>query len=248
MKHTNFTKAFREGYSFKPQILDAGSDSITFSVHNIGNLVLTSGKLIACDPLLISPSSEGNEPFFTVCLLPNSYPILLSVATYNPLSKLPACAMLQVSSQVPVKWEVALRLGDDLEKGIYAYGVDSGTGCFMDADTLQALIALVNPENIKNEARQSLATILEVEERFEQEFGNRLVQEQDKNYANTGFDWTNLLVSSSTGANVITFRSGLGDGVYASYWGYDEADKVVCLVTDFMLFDEDSQIVSELPA
>jgi hypothetical protein len=36
-----------------------------------------------------------------------------------------------------------------------------------------------------------------------------------------------------TGANQIAFSTGHGDGFYASYWGYDGTDDIVCLVTDF---------------
>lgn len=39
-----------------------------------------------------------------------------------------------------------------------------------------------------------------------------------------------------SGANAILFPSGWGDGVYASYWGYDMA---VCLVTDFELIGDE---------
>jgi hypothetical protein len=34
-------------------------------------------------------------------------------------------------------------------------------------------------------------------------------------------------------ANVVMFSTGFGDGIYASYWGFDAAGRVVELVTDF---------------
>ncbi len=35
------------------------------------------------------------------------------------------------------------------------------------------------------------------------------------------------------GLNIVLFHSGFGDGRYASYWGFDAANRLVCLITDF---------------
>ncbi len=55
----------------------------------------------------------------------------------------------------------------------------------------------------------------------------------------------NFCVDEATGANIIAFSSGWGDGCYASYWGYDADGKIACLITDFGVFgpneeDDDS--------
>ncbi|HIK18437.1 MAG TPA: hypothetical protein IGS53_24565 [Leptolyngbyaceae cyanobacterium M33_DOE_097] len=50
--HTDFEKAFQAGYSFQYNMPDQGLQTVEFSVHPIGALTLTSGRLMVCDPLL----------------------------------------------------------------------------------------------------------------------------------------------------------------------------------------------------
>ncbi len=44
-----------------------------------------------------------------------------------------------------------------------------------------------------------------------------------------------MRVDEESQANVIAFSSGWGDGIYPTYFGYDEQGNVVCAVTDFQL-------------
>ena len=46
-----------------------------------------------------------------------------------------------------------------------------------------------------------------------------------------------VLVPKGAG-NVVAFKSGAGNGVFASFWGLSARDKPQCLVTDFGLIDE----------
>jgi hypothetical protein len=41
--------------------------------------------------------------------------------------------------------------------------------------------------------------------------------------------------------NLIAFKSGLGDGLYATYAGLDPQGEVAVVVTDFMVLDEDAK-------
>lgn len=51
--------------------------------------------------------------------------------------------------------------------------------------------------------------------------------------------WSNVLLDQQTGANMIAFESGWGDGRYASYWGLDHDGSPVCLLTDFEVVNMD---------
>jgi hypothetical protein len=61
----------------------------------------------------------------------------------------------------------------------------------------------------------------------------------DKTHLN-GCGWANLTVDPTTGANIIAFSSGEGDGGYATYVGYDNNNAIVCFTTDFALLGEES--------
>jgi hypothetical protein len=106
---------------------------------------------------------------------------------------------------------MATRAGQDastLKEGyIFGYPVDTGIGCFMDVDAAAAL------QRKYDEDPDYFEYLL------------------DDFHA----DDLNIPLNPATGANVIFFSSGWGDGFYASYWGYDAEDTIVCLITDFGL-------------
>jgi hypothetical protein len=187
--------------------------------YHAGKLVLTSGKLVACDPLVF----PGTDPF-AANFIPGCYPIILSLAR-NQEKNNPTVvyAMLRLSEQVPVRWEMATRPGECLsslkEREVFGYGVDSGIGCFMDADAAQVLV----DNNWDAET-------------YEETLTSKLDEllEEDRSL---GFMLANLCVDESTRGNVIAFTSGLGDGFYSSYFGYDAQDNIVNVVTDFCIFD-----------
>lgn len=70
------------------------------------------------------------------------------------------------------------------------------------------------------------------------EFCDNVIAEMELNSCGSA-SWADVLVVESTGANVITFSSGWGDGEYASFWGYDASGELTCLITDFALFPGD---------
>ena len=116
---------------------------------------------------------------------------------------------------------MALQPGQDLEglepDEIFGHGVDSGTSCMMDADAAQSLME-------KMEADES--------------YFETILREMDKTYVDT-WSWANISMNEETKANMIAFSSGMGDGLYASYFGFDQGGNVVSLITDFALFDAD---------
>jgi Protein of unknown function (DUF4241) len=255
--HTDFEKAFQEGYSFQYNAPNEGLQTVEFSVNPIGELILTTGRLVACDSLIDTDYTYA----FTKTLPPGNYPVLLSLAGFKPEgSRKVACAMLQVTRQKPVRWEAAI-FGPDLSREYTWYGVDSGTGSFMDLEASRVLKALGEPDPVayqvaKRESSEaawglSMAAL----DRFEKEFADRVNAEMEKNreaarssvYSDDRKgDWANLNINDQTQANVITFSSGLGDGGYASYWGYDSDNNIACIVTDFLLFNEDESITKKL--
>ena len=254
----DFSRFLQDGFSFQYDYQDGGQpphtglQNVTISVCEIGNLIVTSGKLISSDPL----SEPDLRYSFTKTISPGHYPVILSVADFQPRNDARiAYAMLRISRETAVKWEVAI-VNDQYpqeDKGeVYGYGVDSGTGCFMDWNAAQALYILANPDPVAYEAaRQAnptqawnrpLATLdlsLAALEKFNREFCDKVIAEMENNALNVNraANWANVLLNDITEANVIAFSSGWGDGGYSSYWGYDEKGNLAALVTDFVLFN-----------
>ncbi|HEX9937912.1 MAG TPA: DUF4241 domain-containing protein [Longimicrobium sp.] len=184
---------------------------VTLSLHPLGDLVLPTGQIVASDPFI------ADDLPYTRGVAPGRYPVLVNVARINTDSRV-AYAIVRFSGQRPVRWEMALYPERDpatlREDEIVGYGVDSGAGCFIDAGTVRILVERTTADYGEN-----------------QDLGERMA----KTYVDT-WSWVNYVLDPDTGANVIAFSSGWGDGVYPSYWGLDETGAPVYLVTDFRVF------------
>lgn len=223
--YSNLDAILQDSYSFRCDTSSCGVQGlqdVVISVHQIGKLIVPSGELIACDPLM----GPDTRYVFKETIEPGHYPVIVSVADFRPSGHTRiACSLLRISDEIPVRWEPAFI--DEPNPGHtddrITYGVDAGTGCFMDLDAAQVLEDLTS----------------DVDE-FER-FCDRIIAEMDKNsfgkYRTAG--WANMRVSEDIEGNIITFSSGWGDGGYASFWGYDARGKLSSLVTDFALFPDD---------
>ncbi len=188
---------------------DAKSGGWSLRKHASGSLLLPTGRIVACDPSVIS----GEEEAFVRMVPPGSYPVSLVLATDTKQARV-AAAIVRFSDSSPVSWERARTVEDD-DLEMTGYGVDSATGCFLDSSAL----AIV-------------ATELEPTGQWEQ-----LIEEALKVAPSDDWFSANIPVSQSPPTNAIAFSSGFGDGLYASWFGLDAAGNVVCLLTDFEVLD-----------
>jgi hypothetical protein len=218
----------QDGYSQQYDWQHYGLQDVNISTHHIGELILTSGRIVTCDPLIIPDARYDLKK----TLQPGHYPVIISTAEFTPVGDTRiACAFLKISDNTTVKWEVALinEPETDQTKDRTHYGVDAGTGRFVDSDAAELIADLV-----------SLEVSYPENDEFEL-FCDRVIAEMGKNsfgkHVTAG--WANLKVSETTEANIVTFSSGWGDGGYASFWGYDADGSLTSLVTDFALFPAD---------
>jgi len=216
---SNLNAILQAGYSLEYDWQYLGPQTVMISTHQIGELILTSGRIIAWDPLMGSDSRY----YFKSSIKPGRYPVIISVADFQPADDMRiACAMLRISNEATIKWEVATVNDPNpyQKKELISYGVDAGTGCFMDWDAAQAF---------ENQPRS--------EDDFE-DFCDEIIAAMERNsfgkHGTAG--WANFQVNDATEANIIAFSSGWGDGGYASFWGYGASGNLTSLVTDFALF------------
>jgi Protein of unknown function (DUF4241) len=216
----DYSRAFHDGVGIEHvHQTDTGHvvEHYTLRLYTLGELVVTSGRILACDPMLMCET-----PPFADTVPPGRYPVVLSVAETPSGDQRVAYALLRLSERVAVRWEKATPHGQALSARTsgeaFGYSVDFGAGCFMDSDVPHELVA---QEAARAEAMDE-----------SDQFYARLDDMGVKTYVPT-WSWADLPVDEPTGANIITFSSGWGDGYYFSYWGYDAADQRVALVTDF---------------
>jgi len=97
-------------------------------------ITIVSGKMVACDPL-----SSHNHPFERT-IQSGKYPV---VAWWHEEEERIAAAELKLSEAQPIRWEMAIRLGQDMNElkdgSIFGYPVDTGLGCFADVEAIDKL-------------------------------------------------------------------------------------------------------------
>lgn len=195
-------------------------DAVSLRYVSIGHIAIPSGKVIACDGIVLEQGDTG----FATAVPPGKYPVILTIARFaSNGDERVACATIRFNHSddaQPLKWEPALRPGEDpatLEAdSFFGYGVDSGTGCFIDPKGMKAIEAMIETD---------------------QTFFETIITEMAR-HKHTTWDWANLVVDPASGANLVVFSAGAGDGAYPCYFGRDAAGNVACLVTDFLLLDE----------
>ena len=226
---SDLDKILQDGCHLQCEWEGYGLQEVSITTHQIGELVLTSGTIVPCDPLIIPDSRYHLKK----TIAPGTYPVIVSLASVEAIGEVRfTAAMLRISEAPAVRWEVAQINEPDenaTEDRLY-YGVDAGTGCFVDA-----------------EAADLIANLVSLKIRFPQKdefdlFCDRVIADMEKNsfgkFSFTG-GWSNMKVSDDCEANMIAFSSGWGDGGYASFWGYDASGNLTSLVTDFALFPTD---------
>ncbi|WPO82036.1 DUF4241 domain-containing protein [Chryseobacterium sp. JJR-5R] len=183
----------------------------------VGKIYLSSGKLVACDPVI----TNDMQPF-TAVFPKGDFAVLLHKERE---SNCVAYAEIVFSNSEISDWQLATTQGQlvkDLAEGeIFGYPVESGMGCFMDADT----------QIVLNELEQRLYHSKGVdfmgiyEEFFHEHFF-------DENGAIDQYAF--LKPSDSHPGTIFAFETGYGEGFYASYIAYDKNRVPVKIVTEFI--------------
>ena len=188
---------------------------IAVDVVPIGGLQITSGRVVACDPLFMAGAKA-----FVRRVPAGTYQVTLFIARFSSGDERVAAATLTFGNDAPTRWEHALCPGDDpadLNDGeFFGYGVDSGTGGFMDAVAAELLAKRLSDD---------------------ESYADRIIDEMEQVYQPTR-SW-GVLRLSEAGPNFAAFSSGLGDGSYGSWLGVID-DRVVTLLTDFGAFYEEA--------
>lgn len=219
--HFDLDKAF-EDKKFNDTELD---------ILEIGEVNLSSGKLVACDPLAYL--YDDIEPFIQ-SLNPGKYKVSLLIIKDEERI---AMAKISFSGNKPKTYELAVTGEEDLsevEEGeFFGYPVDAGMGCVCDYDTAKKYLEY--EKKLEEESNG------EFDNRYDDLFSDLLEDNAQKNpkYQSEYGDWLNWNVPESD-SNIVLFTSGYGDGYYPSYFGYDENGNISSFYTLFIdLQDEE---------
>lgn len=204
--------------AFEPGFIgEAAEKRYPVRTFRMGEILISSGRVIVADPFLMSTWSKP----LAFSIAPGRYPVDLAVADAGPSGQRVALARLLLSESPAVRWEIAVTdeqnpadlQGDD----IFGFGVDAGTAAFVDAGVPAWLEAQYPSENF--EAYQDLTEGWQTRG----EAGGEAL----------GIPYGFVLIERFGDGEAAMFSSGWGDGYYATWIGYDADDQPVALVTDF---------------
>lgn len=190
-------------------------DNISIREQALGKINLPTGKIVANDPVC----NFQKDPFERT-VAPGQYPVMLYIADIESDQRV-AFAEIRFTEELPADFELATIAGDDVSRldddDFFGYGVDSGTGGFMDEIVCGEL------EKLHNQADDYIFKPLD--------------DALEESYVPT-YSVANILLPDNT-QNVVAFSSGFGDGTYPSFWGFDKNGELCSLITDFLVIDDD---------
>lgn len=195
------------------------------NIIEIGKIHISTNKIIACDPLL---SIDMHTPFSQS--VPNGdFSTKLYYGRELPSSitdlKTPTCFCVVEFSDEPISyWKLAVAEGLDPRNldtdEYYGFEVQSGLGCFKDLQASKLYSAKIyellygKPEGYN----------------FYTEYFEKIM---DKN---NQYDYLDYKPNDTFKNNVIFFDIG-NESIFPSYFGYNENNQPVCLLTDCLVFD-----------
>jgi len=196
-------------------------------IVEMGRLHISTNSIVVCDPLYYYNSHvplEVNVPngdFITELYYANE--VVRELQDYQ--DKNPCFASVRFSDK-PIKyWKMAVSAGqstENLGEGEYiGYPVVSGMGCFKDGKATELF----------TKKYEKLVELEGEEFSFYDDYIDLLMEENDE------FDFLNYLPSEEFANNVILFAIGIPNH-FPSYFGFDDNNQPVCLVTDFFIFDD----------
>ncbi|MDN5397344.1 MAG: DUF4241 domain-containing protein, partial [Chryseobacterium sp.] len=182
----------------------------------VGKIYLSSGKLVACDPVI----TNDMKPFTTE-FPKGDFSVLLHKERE---SNCVAYAEIIFSNAAISEWEMAVTEGQNVkdlaDEEIFGYPVESGMGCLMDADTQNSL------NELENRLYHSKgADFMGIYEEFFHEyfFDEKGAIDQ----------YAFLKPADEHPGTIFAFETGYGEGFYASYIAYDKDHKPVKIITEF---------------
>lgn len=195
-------------------------DGVCLRMETIAELAAPSGSIVVCDPFLMR--EDFTRPFAKT-VAPGSYPVIASVAELGDWGERVAFVMVKLAEGRPVTWQ---RAETTLDDGTFsaAFGVDAGLACVADVTAAEAF----------GHAQAAFAAAHKDGDFYADVLTANMEAEPN---------WIDYHPYPASDANVVIYASGLGDGLYMSHWGLNEAGEAVCLVTDLQLFDASGSIM-----
>lgn len=177
-------------------------------VINLGNLDLPEGEIVVSDP-----AAYPDHPRLARRVTPGNYPITI----FKAQSAI-AMAMVRFADGKVNRWELAITSEQETDgqssDTLTGYGVDAGLAGFSSPAAQKAIMDF----DSNREKHQFIDDVLA-----------KLRESKAKSLLERPL--------GDNPANIAIFQSGFGDGVYPVFWGLDQNDRPLVVVTDFFVME-----------
>ena len=191
--------------------------------YEVGNIHISSGFIVASDPLISPDHSAFNQEFPK-----GDFQVL--VHKERESNCIAYAEIVFDKNQLAENWTLALcgaQNLEDLKEGeIFGYSVESGMGSFMDKNAQSAL------NNLEQDLfHKKGADFMGIYEEF---FHAHFFDEKG------AIDQFAVLKPyDSKPENIVAFETGYGEGFYATYIGYSKDNQPVKLISEFIEIETD---------
>jgi hypothetical protein len=188
------------------------------SHKEIGSLHLSTGELVAADPIY-----QPHRSSFTEKIMAGDYPVSIYTSTETQ-----TIGLVRVSFRpdLPTTWEMAVLPNqslDKLEEGYY-FGLDSESGLAAIGDKLSMQFLMAAQATVESQLGEDFISY----------YDNVLIDELNINDGS----YTHHFPSPDSKLDVMIFSTGWEQGSFACYWGRNVEGDICSLVMDFRLFQE----------
>ena len=228
-KYSTIKNLLRSQHNLEELFIKKEIENTKLDILNLGEVNISSGKIVVCDPLAYL--DEESIPFIQN-VNANKYKVSALVLEDEERY---AIVKMQITDKKPKYYDLAVTATEELDKiegegDFFGFPVDAGMACICDYDFIKDFLEF---EDKLIESKNDDYN------RYDDLFAELLEDNAKKypKYQSEYGDWLNFNLESS---NMILFQSGYGDGVYPSYFAYDENDEICALYIVFIdLFSED---------
>jgi hypothetical protein len=203
-------------------------DDTPLELLYLGELNISTGQIIACDPLVCLYDTAP----FTKTVQPGKYPVIACIAKTENSGDRYAVVKLEFSKDRATQWQMAVTEHQDIKElnkddEFFGFPVDAGLGCFCDLEA-QRFYKEFDTEFMQRNPEANI-----YDDFFAAEFKKNAINQNDPQDIG---DWLNFHLPNRPELNVVMFHSGYGDGIYPCYWGTNEDGKICSLIVDFQVF------------
>jgi len=187
----------------------------------VGEIDCPTGNIVVADPLAYLPAAQFS-PMLAKKVPAGKHPVLVSICRHEDIGIRMCTAKLKVKDTDAVKYERATATAETVIKlkdnnTMEGFPVDAGLISFCDAMVANEYIDFCKAWDEANPGKNH----------YDDYFAEFFAESYNKlpAYQREGGDFIEWAIPD-TGNKLVMIASGLGDGFYQSYYGYDETGEI----------------------